>query len=354
MSNTRTAQERRGRGDNSRPWTPDDATTHSGNGTGMPDESKMPDETITPALPIMTLTQLRNQPPMEPLIEGVYNMGTLNMMSGAYSSGKSYLALDQALCIATGTNWHEHKVTQGKVLYIAAEGSRALALRCAAWEKVNGVPIPDEFFHVLAQPVQLHTSEGEELQQACADGKYILVVTDTQARCTVGVNENDNMAMGVVAEQLTVISKESGAAVLVVHHDPKVGILRGATAIPGASDTILLTRKSGGIFTLSVHKQKDMASDMPDMHFELEIAGIEDEFGRPLTDKFGNPVTNAAMVETENVGPDLEHGKQRGALIDLYNQDPRPSYEAMAKVIGINKSNISRRIKALRKEGVIQ
>lgn len=44
-------------------------------------------------------------PAPEPLIEGILDAGTVTMLSGPFSTGKSFIALDWALSIASGTDW---------------------------------------------------------------------------------------------------------------------------------------------------------------------------------------------------------------------------------------------------------
>lgn len=51
------------------------------------------------------------------LIKGILEAGTLSGMFGASGSGKSFTAIDLALCVASGKFFHEYKVTQGGVVY---------------------------------------------------------------------------------------------------------------------------------------------------------------------------------------------------------------------------------------------
>jgi putative DNA primase/helicase len=45
------------------------------------------------------------------------------------TSAKSFIAVDLACCVATGTQWRSHQVERGKVLYLIAEGTSGLFLR---------------------------------------------------------------------------------------------------------------------------------------------------------------------------------------------------------------------------------
>ena len=67
--------------------------------------------------------EIELQPP-EWLIEGVLEAKTLCGIIGASYSGKSLVAIDMALCIASGISFHGCNVKTGSVLYIAGEGNR--------------------------------------------------------------------------------------------------------------------------------------------------------------------------------------------------------------------------------------
>src|SRR5688572_22513112 len=62
---------------------------------------------------LYTAAELAEIPEPEPLVAGVLNRNTLAMMVATYASFKSFVALDLALHIAHGLDWHGHTVTRG-------------------------------------------------------------------------------------------------------------------------------------------------------------------------------------------------------------------------------------------------
>jgi len=66
------------------------------------------------------------------LIDGLLEADMLAQIFGDPGSCKSFLAIDWACCIATGTDFHGHKVRQGLVVYIAGEGQGGIARRLKA------------------------------------------------------------------------------------------------------------------------------------------------------------------------------------------------------------------------------
>ena len=86
----------------------------------------------------LPISEIKLQPP-EWLIEGVIEANTLCGLVGASYSGKSFLALDMALSIASGLPFHEATTAQGSVLFIAGEGNRGLLSRIEAWCREKGI-----------------------------------------------------------------------------------------------------------------------------------------------------------------------------------------------------------------------
>lgn len=199
-------------------------------------------------------------PPPEWLIEGVQPQDALSCIYGPPGIGKSFIALDQALCVATGTPWLGHPVKQGPVIYIAAEGARGLAKRMEAWREFRGLE-RSKNFAIYDRAVQL--LQGEEvaaLVQAIEKVKKppVLVVFDTFSRCLVGGNENAQEDVGLAVAAMNRVQRCCGATVLVLHHTGRNGEHeRGSTVLPGALEASAFVSQAGKALKLECKKQKD-------------------------------------------------------------------------------------------------
>ncbi len=93
----------------------------------------------------------------------------------------------------------------------------------------------------------------------------VLVIIDTQARVTVGLDENSSKDMGQLVDAAELIRELSGGAcVLLVHHEPRNGEHpRGHSAMDGAGTTLLRVTKDGPLITVTNPKQKDAAEAQP-------------------------------------------------------------------------------------------
>lgn len=213
---------------------------------------------------------LRKIPPPDPIIHGYLHRNSLTWIGGKPGHGKSFIAIDIACCIATGTTWHNNQTEPGTVLYIIAEGASGLSQRVDAWmQHQHHTTIPNLKFLPIA--VQL-TEETDltALGMLLADTQPDLVIIDTQARVTVGLEENSAKDMGQFVQNLEYLRQQSRSCFLTVHHTPRSGDnLRGSIALEGAADTILLATKDGDQITIVNQKQKNSVA-MADMELILE------------------------------------------------------------------------------------
>jgi 5S rRNA maturation endonuclease (ribonuclease M5) len=200
------------------------------------------------------------------LVKGWLDLNSLAVLYGRSGGGKSFIAIDLALCIVTGTWWKGHKVRKGTVLYVVAEGATGIADRQTAWQHHNRHhPDPDGIYW-LPRPVNLlDVVAAEALIQVAAELQPVLVVIDTLARSMSGGDENAGKDMSRVIEAADRIKIATGACVLVVHHSGKDETRgpRGWSGLKGALDTELELLSADNILILSTTKQKDDAEQQP-------------------------------------------------------------------------------------------
>ena len=228
--------------------------------------------------------------PADPLLGELLYRDTLAQMDGAAGSFKSFVAVGMACAIAAGRNWGQHTVERpGHILYVAAEGGAGIGVRLAAWCKYYGLDPSDirPRFHVMTEPIQLGVdTHVEHLLNMAQQVRPDLIVLDTRARVTVGMEENSATEQGIAVENLERIRRATGACALVVHHTGRAGGERGSSAWTGAVWTNIESKRSGlnldsngeplGV-TLTVHKHKD-AEKPPPQSFDMESARVPQEW----------------------------------------------------------------------------
>lgn len=228
---------------------------------------------------------LDSLPELDPLVSGWLVKDSVARISGAPGSGKSFVVMDLAGCIGTGTEWQGHEVAQGNVVVLVAEGVRGIAKRRRAWEKAYGRAMTGVKF--LPLPVQATEPEWDAFVRVMEEIKPVLVVLDTQARVTVGVDENSATEMGVFVHAVERLRLATGACVLLVHHtSADSDRARGSTAVNGAVQTELVVRRTRNEVTIVNTKQKDDAAQ-PD----LRLAMIQIDLGM----RDGEPVNSVVL-----------------------------------------------------------
>jgi RecA-family ATPase len=159
-------------------------------------------------------------PDPEWLIDGLLLKGGLCLLVGRYGAGKSFLAIDWAMHIAAGMAWQDRAVQRGPVLYVYGEGS--LKTRVAAWRSAHRIE-PGKALGVAFAPGTVNLLEEASvtrLLEWIGDQKPIAIVLDTLSRMTPGGDENDSETAGRLIAATGRIQRETGAAVMLLHHTP--------------------------------------------------------------------------------------------------------------------------------------
>lgn len=219
------------------------------------------------------------------LVQDALTMETLAWFAGVGGSAKSLGALDLACCVSLGIPWRGHEVLGGPVAYIVAEGARGMRKRKEAWELQHGIEAGGVYF--LPRPVQAVARNGRalsvsrewrDLAEVCRRRGYQLIVLDTQARMTLGLEENSSTEMGYFVEAAEHLRQVTGACVLIVHHSTETNPLRGSSAIKYAGETIFWFTLPSGSERRPLHvrvnnwRQKD-TEKIPDKDFHLVKLG---------------------------------------------------------------------------------
>ena len=208
--------------------------------------------------------EVERLPPPEPLA-GPLIANTLATLTAHPGNGKTFVALDLALTVASGGTWlGEFGVRRGPVVYVVAEGGSGVAQRIRAWKQHRGLEGNAGVYFVMRAVNLLDPSEVVEFlgRLGTLERSPVLIVFDTLARCMVGAEENSAKEMGSVVAALDSVRVATGGTVLALCHPPrkKSNSPRGSSALEGAADTMLHLAKSGDQLRLSCEKQKDAAA----------------------------------------------------------------------------------------------
>ena len=233
-----------------------------------------------PRFRLWTPEELAKLPPPTWLLEGFIAENSLAALFGPAGVGKSFLALDWAMRIATHAAWLGHATRWGPVLYIASEGGVGLAHRVKAYRDAREVT-RDLRLWFCREPVNL--LDARDVRELLASWTALetglrpaLVVFDTLSRSLPGADENSAQDVGLAIAATDLIRRETGAAVLLVHHTGKDGLQeRGSSALRGACDAMFSLKETDGALVLTSEKQKDAPEAEP-VRLRLVPVGGED------------------------------------------------------------------------------
>lgn len=227
------------------------------------------------------------------IIKGVLPKASMGVVYGASGSGKSFAVLDMGMAIARGLPWRGHKVRQGRVAYIAAEGADGFRKRVAAYAQHNGVDLACVPMTVLnAAPNLLEKQDAVDVAKGVkASGGADLIIIDTFAQTTPGANENAGEDVGKALGYCKRIHEVTGAMVLLIHHSGKDATkgARGWSGLRAAADAEIEVVREGDARALRLTKSKD-GEDGLLWGFALEQVqlGVDEDL---------DPITSCVVVE---------------------------------------------------------
>ena len=251
--------------------------------------------TTSRPFPRQSMTEIMNRPAPVWRVKGLIPSTGVAMIYGASTSGKSFFALDLGMSIAKGDAWREnHTTKQGTVVYVCAEGADDFIKRVGAYSKHHNIGhLPFEV--IDAAPNLMETKDVTELIAELTRAPVGIVFLDTLACMSVGGDENTAKDMAILIAHCKLISKLTGALVVLVHHTGKDETkgARGSSSLYGAMDTVIEISRAGDVRTAKITKQKGGA-DGQEFGFKLIPVPVG-------TDEDGDEITSCVIEHTATV-----------------------------------------------------
>ena len=240
------------------------------------------------------------------IVDDYIEADSLAQVFGDPGGGKSFVSIDIACCVATGTAWHGHQVQKGAVFYIAGEGHNGLARRFKGWELGNGVSLKDVPLFKSHRAAQLYDATeaalvAESIKTLSNECGHIpsMIVIDTLAR-NMGGDENSTQDMNSFIQHLdTYLRQDYRCCVLVVHHSGAMDKdrSRGSTALKGALDAEYKCQLDSGTKTIQFESKKMKDAEMP-VAKNFQITQVD----LPILDKHNLPVKGAYLTSVDISG----------------------------------------------------
>lgn len=234
------------------------------------------------------------------LIDGLIEERTYNVIYGGPGSGKTFGAIDQSACIATGQDYHGKAVRQGGVVYVLGEGVSGFNRRAKAWAVHSGIALTrDVPLFVVPAPIEMLNAADvnaacDAIAEATAGQTIKLICLDTLARNFGDGDENSTKDMNRFNAAVGNMMDRFSCAVIVVHHSghENPNRARGSRSLLGAVDAEFRVDKDHDTVTLTHTKAKDGPEHAP-ITFGVEFI----ELGKRQSD--GEPFGSLVLVERQ-------------------------------------------------------
>lgn len=291
--------------------------------------------------------------PVTWLVKNWIPNNSFGVIYGAPGSGKSFYAMTLALEVARGGQWLGTEFTEpASVLYIAAERGNVLGERQRAWKQYNSCPIPDTFYELELAPQILTLEHLASLMAVVREIRPRLVIVDTLAQVTEGVNENDGQEWGLVGSAFEEILRATdGGNVIAVHHsgkDTSKG-MRGHSSLNGEITWSIEIRK-GQDGLQSLLEKHNAGPDQDPEWYRYEPVDL------PAPDGDIFPITSVVLVETTYRAV---AGEREAQVLEFISAEERIEEGASLAEIAawlepLSKATVNRVIKKLKEAGQIE
>ena len=188
-------------------------------------------------------------PEYEWLVKGLICQGDTTLIVGEPNVGKSWISLSLAVAMADNrTTWLGHEVdNHGKVLYIDEENPHDVVYHRLHQLGATGF---DNLRYLHRQGIRLDRNFDKLLDEAVAFEPKMIVLDSLTRFHTKDENNAGEMA-GLFNDSINVLCRETGAAVIILHHTNKSDSTssyvrtRGSSDIGAAVDCGIEARKTG-------------------------------------------------------------------------------------------------------------
>jgi RecA-family ATPase len=299
------------------------------------------------SLPVVRVGEIRSEESAERwLVEELWGASSVGVIGGAPKCAKTWLGLDMALSVATGTAClGKYAVPEpGPVLvYLAEDALPVVRERVEGMARHRGLDLAGVEIHVITAPT-LRLDRDRDRMRLLETAKRIgprLLILDPLVRLH-GIDENH---AGEVAELLAYfrsLQRQLDMSVLLVHHTRKNAAggatagqgLRGSSDIHAFGDSNLYLRRTKDHLVLSGEHRAASASvpvylelvatDAEMIHLEV-VAELQDGKRRSLEQQLlellarGEALTRARLrdslaVKNERLGEAIESLERAGRL----------------------------------------
>lgn len=301
-----------------------------------------------PLLPVVRVGEIpREDQPRRWLVEQLWGDSSVGLIGGAPKCSKTWLGLDLALSVATGTpclGKYAVPCSGPVLIYLAEDALSVLRQRVAGMARHRGLDLADVEMHVITAPtlrLDRDPHRGRLLETA-RRLRPRLVLLDPLVRLH-GIDENNAGEVAGLLAYFRLLQRQLDLSVILVHHTRKNAAggaaagqgLRGSSDLHAFGDSNLYLRRTSQHLLLSNEHRAAPAS--PPVYLELVA-------------------TDAQTIHLEVVAE--VDGPKRSSLQDqvlaLLAGDVVQTRAALRAALGVKNQRLGEALESLERGGRIQ
>jgi len=278
---------------------------------------------------------------------------------GETNTGKTFLGIELAACVASGIPFFGHAVTQGGVLYIANEGSVDIINRLKVWQQARGIKQRAPLFR-SDTPIELINPKTADtilkfIKADMADNPPKLIVIDTWSR-SLGGDDASNLDTTKAIHTLDLIRQEyPEIAILIIHHTGlnEKNRARGASALKAAVEAefkIALTGDNllSGKLVLECTKMRS-AGYTAKRSFTTRPVVIPSEHGEQIDSLVLEPCDNDPDTKQKRLAK-----SQQRIVVELEKSGGKAPMVTLRGLFGEKRSTFSNAMSELKEKRIIE
>jgi hypothetical protein len=259
----------------------------------------IPKSSVLPP-PVNAAVLLADKQPVEPaeIVAGLIHQGTKVVLGGSSKAGKTWLLLNLALSVATGTKFLRWGTKQGRVLFLNFEiPSPFISQRVQTLVEHRQLETPAhlDLWNLRGKTADFGALVQQILKKA-EENDYAMIILDPVYKLMVGKSESMAGGVGALCHQLERIAERSGAAVVYAHHFTK-GKQKQKKAIDRLSGSGVFGRDADSIILFTDHKEPNCFT------VEMVLRNL------PPQESFVVEWAYPIMVEREDLEPEGDDGE---------------------------------------------
>ncbi len=304
------------------------------------------------AFPVERVAALSVKSPEEQwLVKSIWSRGAVGFLFGPPKCSKSWMGLDLATSVASGTPCLGVFPVQDPgpaLVYLAEDALEHVRARVASLCDRRGLDIHELPLHVITAPtlrLDLEPDQ-EKLRRTVEKIRPRLLVLDPLVRMHA-VNENDSAEISRLLGFLRKLQRTYDLAIVVVHHARKRGALQAGQTLRGSSDlyawtdsSLCLTRQGERRLLLRVEHRSARSPDS----ILLELHSMK-----------GGTSTSLRVLNAQAPPPSQGPSSIARTILEILekHRSPRTNRE-LRDELKVQNGRLGRALADLKKQGLVQ